>query len=956
MRKIVFVLVSIFIFITKAESSDLNIGTPLIKNYTKREYNAGSQNWEIIQGINGKMYFANNSGLLEFDGIHWNLYPISNYSIVRSIYQSDDEKIYAGGFGEFGYYSLSSSGEMEYHSLLGLLNDEDQKFGEIWNIYQHADGLIFQAFEQIIVLKNGKANVIKAPSIFHFSFLIDNNFYVNDREQGLMRYAMGQIFPVKGLEALKGIEIWGIINYHDKMMIATASEGLYLFDGNNLETWENPAQEYLKKNQVYSLYETRSGDLVFGTIQDGLMILKSDGRYLNLNLTDGLQNNTVLAIGEDYIGNLWLATDYGIDYVDNSSPILKISQNYGLSAGYTAYVKSNIIYFGTNQGVFIKKKDIDDFVGDNVPLELLENTKGQVWFLNEIGNELICGHTNGTFSIDGTKVTKISNVPGGWFYVQVPGDPNKMIGGCYNGLQLFEKKNGKWRFAKQFDGFEYSSRSLAFDKDGSLWMAHGYEGAFHIYFENNFEEIKKYDFFPLGEYNLLHGLYNVVNYKDEVLFQTNDGFYLFNQTKPGFIREKDLNKWTGKDAVKYVSQDESGNIWYFNNEDLQVLRRQEDGTFTKVDMPFKSFNNQYINSFEFVYPFDDDNVFIALEDGFAIYSPENQKNYKYNFNCYINYMRTRPNDTSYKCMNNQKLIDIAYSNNNLVVEYSANDYQNIGNIQFSTFLEGYEEDWTGWNNNYRREFTNLYEGEYTFKVKAKNTFGTITNVKDFSFIIRPPLYRSFLAYLMYAIMFVFMITFLILFFRRRFELAKQKSIIEEQENSRRREEQLQREALEAEKEVIRMRNDQLRKSMKQKNKELANATYQMVHKNETLINLKEKLKSMVGTMASDENKQLTRKLIKMINKDIDSAKQWEIFETHFENVHEEFLKRLKDSYPDLTPRELKLCAYLRMNISSKEISVLMNISTRGVEIARYRLRKKLQLQRDTNLVDFIISF
>jgi len=956
MRRILLIFISILIGFTYAISSELNIGTPVIKNYTKRDYNAGSQNWAIIQGQNGKMYFANNSGLLEFDGVHWNLFPIANFSIVRSIYQTKDGKIYAGGFGEFGYYALNDSGEMIYHSLVSLLAEEDRDFGEIWNICEHADGLIFQAFEQIIILKNGKANVIKAPSLFHFSFLVDDNFYVNDREKGLMRYAMGHIFPVTGLEKLIGIEIWGIINYRGEMLIATASEGLYLFDGNNLKLWKNPAQKYLKKNQVYSLCETKSGDLIFGTIQDGLLILKSDGRYINLNISDGLQNNTVLAIGEDYIGNLWLGTDYGIDYVDNSSPILKISQNYGLSAGYAAYVKSDYIYFGTNQGVFIKKKDDREFVDENAKLSLLEKTKGQVWYLNELGGELICGHTDGTFRIEGTSAKKISDIPGGWYYLTIPGDEDKMIGGCYNGLQLFEKKNGKWTFVKKYKGFDHSSRSLAFDDNGSLWMAHGYEGVYQIFFDVKYNNISGYNFYPLGENNLVHGLYNLFKYKGTVLFQTDNGFYKFDKSKADFVREKTLNKWTENDAVKYSTLDKDGNIWYFNQSDLQVLRLQEDGTYSKVKKPFTTLSNQYISSFEFVYPFDDDNVFIALEDGFAKYDSEIKKDYDYPFHCYINFLSTFPNDTTYQYMGSQEFVDIEYTNNNLVIEYSANDFQNNENIEFSTFLVGYDENWSDWSNNYRREYTNLFEGDYTFKVKARNTLGTISEVQKLDFIIRPPLYRSLLAYILYSIVFILLILFIILFSRRRFEITRQKSIKEEQEKSRRREELLQREALEAEKEMIRMRNDQLRKSMKQKNKELANATYQMVHKNETLINLKDKLKSMVTTMSSEENKQLTRKLIKMINKDIDSEKQWEIFETHFENVHEEFLKRLKETYPGLTPRELKLCAYLRMNISSKEISVLMNISTRGVEIARYRLRKKLELQRDTNLVDFIISF
>ncbi len=936
-------------------ASEINIGTPIVKNFSKRVYQGGSQNWDMIQGSNGMVYFANNNGLLEFDGKHWSLYPLPNNSVVRSVFQTSDGKIYVGGFHEFGYFSTNKYGALQYNSLYSLLKDEDKNFDEIWKIHEHADGLVFQSYEQLIFYKDEQVNIIKAPTSFQFSYLVDNNLYINDRELGLMRYAMGQIFPVKGMEELVGIEIWEIISYEGKLLIATASEGIFLFDGNRLKPWGSPVVDYLMKNQVYSLLKTTSGDLAFGTIQDGLLICKKDGSYINLNLSDGLQNNTILTIGEDYLGNLWLGTDYGIDYVQNSSPILKISQNYGLSAGYTAFVDGKYAYFGTNQGVFYQEREENGFFKENEDLKLLEKSKGQVWFLNEVGGELICGHTNGTFRIKNETITQISDIPGGWYYLKVPGFEDKMIGGCYTGLMLFNQKNESWKFNKKYPNFEVSSRSLAFDQDGSLWMTHGYIGAYHIYFTPDYDSITHYDFYPLGENKLDHGLYGVVNFKNSILFLTNDGFYEFNATKGVFEKEEYLNERTDNDAVNAFKTDKKGNIWYFNQSDIQVLRLQEDGNYTKVRMPFKSISGQFVNSFEFVYPYDEHHVFIALEDGFALYLPDKSKNYDYSFQCYLDHMISKPQDSVYYFANNDR-ITITYQNNNLEFEFSANDFQNSESIEFSSFLVGYDENWIPWNTNSRREFTNLYEGEYLFRLKARNIYGTETEIKEFSFKISPPLYRSLLAYSLYAIVVFFLIAFTILFIRRRFEIAREKSIQEEQEKSIQREERLQREALEAEKEVIRMRNDQLRKSMKQKNKELANATYQMVHKNETLINLKDKLRSMVGTMTNEENKQLTRKLIKIINKDIDSEKQWEIFETHFENVHEEFLKRLKSAFPDLTPRELKLCAYLRMNISSKEVSVLMNISTRGVEIARYRLRKKLQLNRDSNLVDFIISF
>jgi len=83
---------------------------------------------------------------------------------------------------------------------------------------------------------------------------------------------------------------------------------------------------------------------------------------------------------------------------------------------------------------------------------------------------------------------------------------------------------------------------------------------------------------------------------------------------------------------------------------------------------------------------------------------------------------------------------------------------------------------------------------------------------------------------------------------------------------------------------------------------------------------------------------------------------WEKFSYHFDQVHSNFIKRLKQGYPNLTPKDQKLCAYLRMNLTSKEIAPLLNISVRGVEISRYRLRKKLSLNKEENLSEFMMSY
>ncbi len=933
-------------------------GTPFVKNYKRIDYQAGSQTWEIQQGSNGIMYFANNNGLLEFDGIEWNVYKLPNKSILRSIKSGEDGIIYAGGFNELGYFEVGEMGKAVYTSILDLIPKEFRDFGDVWKIYQHPDGIIFQTYYQIMFYKDDTVNIIEAPSIFHFSYNVNNEYYVNDMEKGLLRYAMGDLFPLNGMEALKGEEIWGILPYDNKLLISTSSNGTYFYNGNSLKPITNKSTPFLKKNQIYCSVLIND-DIAFGTIQDGILICDKDGNSIyQLNKGDGLQNNTILCMKLDFLGNLWLGTDHGIDYIEINSPLSQITDNYGLSAGYAAHILDDRLYLGTNQGLFTQGK-FDHGSDERSPMKmnLIEETKGQVWSLREIDGQLFCGHNNGSFIINDTSALKISDIQGAWMFSQVPDNADKIIGGTYTGLSLFKKVDGIWKFIKQLSGFSESARAIEFDNDGSLWMAHGYKGVFHIFFNSDYDSIVNVNFYNAQNSNLPLQVTGIVKIGDKILFPSSDGILEYSVDLDNFLNNNKYNRIFEDKPPQTIKKDKSDNLWYFSGNNVGVLRQGEDGNYMDVTLPFKEIAGKFIYSFEMVYPYNNDNVFFGVEDGFIHYNPSISKVYDYSFSCYLKSMHTFNPDSVYiiPIESDEKDIVLDYKNNSLEFSFSANDYENPDNILFSTILEGNDKEWSSWQKRNTRTYTNLYEGKYTFNVRAKNTYGTITSEQSFSFSIKPPFLRSFYAYIIYTFIFFIIILLIRLFIKRRFIKAKRKSEKVQQELYRRKEAQLKQEGLEAEKEIIRMRNDKLREGIKQKDKELANSTMEMLHKNEMLITLRDELKRLSKLRGDNQQYDVTR-LVRSINKEIDNEKQWQVFETHFESVHEEFLQRIKIKYPKLTPRELKLCAYLRMNISSKEISVLMNISTRGVEISRYRLRKKLGLSRDINLTDFILSF
>ncbi len=939
-----------------------NIGTPLVRQYNKSDFNAGRQTWMIGQSPDGMMYFANNDGLLEFDGSIWRLYRLPNHTIVRSLKIDQNGRIYVGGFNEFGYFELNEDKAMQYHSLVDLIPEDKRDFGEIWKIHFTSSGIVFQSFVGIYIVKNNEVKIIEPFSRFHFSFYVKGELYLMDVEEGMMRMSFDKLFPVIGMKELVGKEVRGMLPLGKKLLIATASNGCFLYDGSKLEQWDSELSETLRQTQIFSVSRIGESSIAFGTIQKGLIITDTSGNIkLWLHRGKGLQNNTVLSLKVDSYENLWLGLDNGIDYVEINSPLRYLSYQDGLSSGYAAILHKGKLYLGTNQGVYFI--DWNRFKNEELPepsFKLVKNTSGQVWRLQNLKGKLICGHNNGTFIIEGEEAFNISEIDGGWTYIELVGQADYLIGGTYSGLILLKSGKDGIKFVRRIKGFNESSRDILQDRDGEIWIGHGLKGVFRLKLNERLDSAVQTRF-----YNSSSGLpsdYGITlfDYKGEIYFATENGIYDFDKETEKFYPDQELNELLGKKDFDKLQLDAEGNIWYFIPFSAGVYRLQEDGSYLDITVPFKQLYGSFIGGFPFVFPFNDRNVFFGVESGFVHYDPYYTKDYQKPFKTYIRQVDIGNKDSLIFKGKIEKINtyspEIRYRNNNVHFHYGANDFENPARIEYSTFLNGYETSWSGWDSENNREFTNLHEGSYIFSVKAKNIYGVTTAPVSYSFTIAPPLLRSLAAYIIYLVMGVLFLVLLFIFIKRKIRRSKREAERNKEKQFKEIEEGLRKDALEAEKEIIQLRNEKLQEQMKLKDKELANSTFQTIQKNKLLDNMKKELKQLMSQINDDVTKNHIKFIIKKINREINDEKQWEIFETHFENVHEEFLKRIKTEFPALTPRELKLCAYLRMNISSKEISLLMNISTRGVEISRYRLRKKLNLDRTTNLTDFIFSY
>ncbi len=939
-----------------------NIGVPAIHNFMKSEYRAGAQNWQIGHDSRNFMYFANNDGLLEFDGAHWQLYTLPNRSIIRCLAIDENDRIYVGQQNDFGYMDPDSTGRLQYHSLLSLVDPKSRSFEEIWRIHLTDFGVVFQSYSHLFIYQNNRVFQVPLKNRLRFSFYVNGRLWVQDEVEGMKEYSQGRFYPLRGLESLVGKEVWAVLPASEnRVLIATANSGVYLYNGQLLEAWNGQSNLFLMENQTFSARKFKDA-YAFGTVQNGLLITDENGRIIqHINKKKGLQNNTILSIGTDRDDNLWLGLDNGIDYIDVSSPFTYLYHPEGLGATYSSLVYKGKLYVGTNHGLFVKEWPERGGL-ETEGFRLVPQTVGQIWYLGVHQGVLLCGHDNGTFIIEGETATRISREKGGWTFIEPKEAPDYLIGGNYNGLTLFRKTRDKrsWELVGPIKGFNESSKLMAQDKKGDIWMSHGFKGVFRIKLNQRLDSVISYDF-----YNSKNGLpsdiyVNLMTIHGNILFTNPGGIYTFNENTGKFERSAYYNSIFGQDNVDYIYEDPYNNIWFTAARVPGVLRFQEDGTYRKVTAPFDELSGRIIAGFQHIQVADAQNTFIALEDGLAHYSPTYQSLSDTMFQAYIREV-VNLNDggeifpTARLEKAGGEVPSYRYKGNNLRFIFSSPDHRNLGKIKYSFFLENYSSGWSSWSSEPVCEFMNLREGFYTFRLKALNAAGEESNISSFSFYIRPPWYRSVLAYIGYGILALAFIGLSVWFVLFRIRISRRKERLKHLNEYRQKLQQYQREALISEKEIIKLKNEQLHGKMIHLDKELANQTMNIVHKNKFLGKLKSEMKSILEQTTDSSVKPRISMLISRIDREFDDKRQNELFETYFDEVHEEFFKRLSEKFPMLTPREQKLCAYIKMNISSKEMAVLMNISLRGVEISRYRLRKKLGIERDTQLSAFIAS-
>lgn len=925
-------------------------GLSQIVHYDRNDFNADPQFWSVCEGNDGVLYFGNNDGAIIFDGEEWHKIQLPNNSSIRSLATGNDGSIYAGGYNEFGLIQKDKKGQYYFKSLIDSLQFNDPKIENLWQVHALDKSIIYRSFGKLIVITGNKITKLPTNGTFVRSFIMYGEYYVQDLSEGILRLDKETLRLKKVLDqqAIFNQEIIGFFpTLHPNKWMAVCTSGKILsIDKSTSEiTVLNELFEQNETNKVECAITTIEGNYYLGTISSGIITINKEGQVVNdSNAYHDLQDNSVLNLYQTNQGNIWALLNNGLDCITANSPVSVIFEGASL---YDVLITEKQMYLATNQGIFYSENPY----AIQPTFEKVKGLEGQGWSIRKFDNDIIASHDKGLFIIDKTSAKQIGYVTGIWKIVPISEYDNQYLAASYNGLFLLSKEESGWSIKHKIEGFDESSRDILETKTpGTYWVCHGYKGVFRIKMNESYTKVISLEHFTTQNGFTFPYSINVFEWNDDIVFTTNEGIFEYQQEENQFTPYRPLNAildstkntrtlFQHLDKTWFVQDDEVG---YFTNNANEV----EKGYFLQ-------FKGAFNRGMECIQPVGEDKVLLGTKTGLYLFDLTYKSKTEAANTEITSVQFMDGQNTEHLPLAPASPIQLPYSTSSFRIDFAAPKMQNDADIQYAYKLENIDKEWSDWQLSSHKEYSHLRPGRYTFKVKSRSLLGTSGEEASISFQILPLWYQTKWMMIAYILVAIAIILFTIRFVKRKIARENLKTRREEQRTQKLLELELSQLKLEAEKAKINQDKVLLEENVIHKSKELANYTMMLVKKKDIFAEIRDDMLDLRKLVKNEVSRKKIQKMYSKLNQHAIGEEYMRVFETNFEQVHHDFFSTLKHIYPDLSQRELRLCAFIKMNLSNKEISPLLNISVRGVETARYRLRKKMNLEHDAKLTEYL---
>lgn len=717
------------------------------------------------------------------------------------------------------------------------------------------------------------------------------------------------------------------INKH--IYVPRIEQGIYQLKGDSLSLIEQ-SQWLPARSKIASMTKGNSGDdLVIGTQFNGLFTLSRNvvlelKKSINTHLKKEQINKILSLENGDYAIGTILNGLYITDSIFNIK--YHINKENGLINNTVLSLfqdKVGDLWVGMDKGInLIKLKNANRFhydrkgvlgnvftsifyndqlyLGTNQGLfrqstkgnyTLVENSQGQTWSLLEADGDLLIGHNNGTFQLLDDRCVKICEETGGWDMFEV--EPGIVLQSTYNGLITLAKTNGRWQLKQKLKngGLQISKFRI---ENGTILGNFSNYGLCILKLNNSYSEVL--ETIKLDE---IDG----VPLQDGLIFTLPpDPLGLIVDGKVYALQENKLVEVTADKKIIFEKS------------------LQYNSLISNIKTHDPAINTNFIDQSK--YP---EKLLLGTDDGYM--SVFNEGDWTSNSSIELDYY-----------MINGKVVeeqnpDFDPNENDLIVQLASKVYD-ITHYFGEFRLNGWDTSYYPIPENGKLEFLNLDDGDYELLIKDQSS-----NVEQvLSFSISPHWYESKIGFLLYFLLGLTLLYIVNKKAQRQYRKEQEALIMAQQK--------------ELETAQMKARNENLEKEILYKSKMLANSTLALAQKNKMLGDLRAVIQKETANGKSISI--IKNKIYQLIDRNINNNKDWEIFEQNFAAVHKNFLDQLKVICPQITTGELKLAAYIKMNLVSKEIAPLLNISVRSIENKRYRLRKKLGVDKDKSLKEFLM--
>lgn len=753
---------------------------PPVVNYTTKDYGKDQtpENYGIIQDDRGVIYVGNSGNVLEFDGINWRKIPVVQSRYVWSLGKDSTGNIYVGTTGDFGVLKPNKQGELVYESLLKLIDEEDRFFSNIWKIDSDGKKVYFQSEEYLFIYDGTSIEAIQAETSFHTAFFSRGKYFVRVREKGLCELKKGQLQLIPGGENFADYAVFGILPRADKSnssMIVTYEKGLWMYDGSKVFKHPFADHEELNRLGIFGGKRLSRGFYALYSRTTGLTIIDKDGRVEHrITKRNGLRVNEINNIFEDQNQNLWITMNNGIAKINYTSPLSYFNEKTGLLGNVQTIQRyQEDIFVGTSYGLYKHNPNPSDDQ-EFIPVKDIKNS---IWDLSVIGDQLMVASDEGFFLVKDNEVLQVSSlVTNALHYDSLE---NIVITAGPSGIQVFNSNNWQPVFQqpaglKTVFGIEKSERLT----DGNVhtyWLGTGGTGAFRL--------IKWADDFFIDQFDEMDGLPDdkivmPFKYDKQVLFgstQTLLRFVDIEEMKESFEEgeeyDEDLlrgyfdafivNDTLSFDAPIFAMANSENRLWLCKEDKISYFDKSSG--FKELKRPFWGIDFGRINNF---YLEPDGTLWVGAAEGLIRYRENNIKDYNAEFNTLVRSVVVGQDSVMFNgSFYNEKgwvqfqqpesmIHSLPYKNNAIKISFSATHFEDEHVPEFSFYLDGYDTTWNAYTTQTDVNYTNLHEGTYTFKVKAKNIYNNESEVASYTFTILPPWYRTFWAYIMYVLAFI----------------------------------------------------------------------------------------------------------------------------------------------------------------------------------------------------------